>query len=159
MLLNISGTSYHCYNMITKTPTNMPKNGCQDIANFQKKMYLCHVKLLKILIFMEWKSKITMIFQKKNNKILTDLNHPTVFDTNTDMLMILQSMNKNHQRADITIFYKGICIQNILDWNKDIFTIITEKEIMQFFLTGEKHMIIMKTNKNYKTKTQQKLKK
>ena len=82
------------------------------------------------LDFHEMKIKDYNDFPNITNKILTNLNHPTVFDTNNDMVMILQSMYKDHQKADITIFYKGICIQNILDWNKDIFTIITEKKRM-----------------------------
>ena len=92
-------------------------------------------------------------FRIKANDILTEVNHPTYFDKNTDMLMILQeqfdeiSKDWEFTRADIVVFYKGKWCQNSLHYIEDSFTIET-KENQMVFVPSTYHMFIMKMKQN-----------
>ena len=92
-------------------------------------------------------------FRIKANDILTEVNRPTYFDEDTDMLMILQehfdefSKDWEFIRAEIVIFYKGKWCRNKLHWIEDSFTIET-KENQMIFVPSKYHLFIMKMKKN-----------
>ena len=92
-------------------------------------------------------------FRMKANQILAEVNHPTYFDENTNMLMILWenfdeiSKETEFWRADITVFYKGIWCQNCLHFSEDSFVIKTQENQM-LFVPVTYHMFIMKIKQN-----------